>query len=121
MRYVNTTILSASDDVSRNSSKVDANNLIAASFHIIFSAVTFGGTVKVQASNDEYDTQYLPSQFTPTNWVDIPNQSATIIAGSATSAILTIPQMSYRWVRVVVTQTTPGTGTVTVKMMALGM
>lgn len=103
MRYLNCNILSAADGDNRTGGKVDSNQLISASFHVYFGDALAAGTVKIQASNDEYTAQYLPSEFTPTNWVDIPNQSAVITVGG--SVLLTIAQMSYRWIRAIYSNT----------------
>lgn len=119
MRYVNFSLLNESDTGNVESDPMDCNQIVSASFHVYFNDVIAEGTVKLQASNDICDTQYLPSQFTPTEWVDIPNQSASITAGA--SALLTIPQMSYRWVRVVFTNTTPGESEIVCNVMALGL
>lgn len=110
MRYVNQTALSASDNASTNGPKFDANQLVSASFHCFFGDDTANGVFKLQASNDIYNNQYMgQANFDPTNWVDIPSQSANITDGA--SALLTIPNMSYRWVRAVFE---PGIGEQTV-------
>lgn len=101
-----------------NSSKCDANQLVSASFHVIFSGSDAAGTLTIQASNDPTGEGNTAANFTPTNWVDIPSASCTpTVAGSF---LITIAQLTYRWVRVVWTRTS-GTGTVTVNMNALGI
>lgn len=119
MKYVNKQILSITDAVSQNSSAVDASQLISSSFHFVFSDADAAGSVKIQASNDVCADGMAPSSFAVTNWIDVPNQSATITAGSA--ALLTIANMSYRWVRAAFTQTTPGTGTLRVNMFGVSV
>lgn len=119
MRFVNCIALSAVDTASINGPKLDTNQWVSASFHAYFGDVTAVGTVKLQASNDEYSTGYAPDTFTPSNWVDIPSQSAAITAG--VSALLTINQTAYRWIRVVYTHTSGGSSTVVVNAFALSV
>lgn len=106
MRQVNLIALSAADSLTTNGSQIDSNQLVSASFHAFFGDANAAGTVKIQASNDIFQDRYQASNFTVVNWVDVPNQSAAITAGA--SALLTIPQCSYRWLRAVYTST--GTG-----------
>lgn len=117
MRNINCNILTGSDASTINGIQVDANQLVSGSFHIYFGDVNAAGTFKLQASNDPCAYGNLAKDFTVTNWVDIPSQTATITAGA--SALLTIANMTYRWVRAVMTITTPGATTVNVNMNAL--
>ncbi len=103
MRNVNYNVLSAADNVNTTGGKVDSNQLVSASFHAYFGDANAAGTFKLQASNDPSTVRNLPADFTPTNWVDIPNQSAVIVAGA--SALLTITASAYRWLRAVYTNT----------------
>lgn len=119
MRNVNKTILQAADTTSQNGSQIDANQLIAASFHAYFGDVTAAGTVKIQASNDICNYRNLDNEFTVTNWVDVPNASASVASGAA--VLIPVPQMCYRWIRAVYTSTSGGSSTVTVNMNALGL
>jgi len=119
MRNLCHTVLSANDDVSRTSSKIDANQLVSASFHAFFSDTDAAGTVKIQASNDPTVAGNIAADFTPTNWIDIPNATGTVTAGSA--VLITIAQLSYRWLRVIFTKSNAGTGTITVNLNALGI
>lgn len=119
MKNVNCIALSAPDTASADGSQIDANQLVSASFAIIFGDATAAGTVKVQASNDICNDRYQANAFTVTNWVDIPTQTATITTG--TSALLTIANMSYRWIRVVYTRTSGGSSTIVVNMNALSV
>lgn len=114
MRNVNKTVLSAADNQTTNGDQIDANQLVSASFQAYFGDTNAAGTLKLQASNDLYQDRYQASNFTVTNWVDIPNQVATITTG--TSALLTIAQSSYRWLRAVFTAT--GTGAQTAAPIA---
>lgn len=100
MRNVNASVLSASDNASTNGSQIDAGQLVASSFHAYFGDARAAGTFKLQASNTPGNVQ---SNTVAANWVDIPNQSATISAGG--SALLTIANMAYRWIRAVYTTT----------------
>src|SRR5579859_1322918 len=102
MRKVNSTVLSAVDTASQNGSQIDSNQLISASFQVVFGDATAAGTLKIQASNDICNDQYQPATFTVTNWTDIPNATATIASGA--SALITIYQLSYRWLRAVYTR-----------------
>ena len=121
MRNTCVTIYSASDLASGNGDKIDANQLVSASFQVRISDADFAGSIKIQASNDP--TLGVPrANFTPTNWSDIPNAAVTVTAGPVLSAgIILIPNMAFSWIRAVVTQTTPGSGTATVNMNALGI
>lgn len=117
MHFLNASALSAVDSASQTGSPLDANQWVSASFHAYFGDATAAGTVKLQASNDINTTQYNSQNFQPTNWVDVPSQSATIAAGA--SALLTIPNCSYRWLRVVYTRSAGGSTTINVNVMAL--
>lgn len=119
MRRVNVNILSAVDTASQTGGKVDANQLVSASFAIRFGDATADGTVKIQASNDPTDDGYQAYNFTPTNWVDIPSASAVVTVGS--SGLITIASMSYRWVRAIYTRSSGGSTTINVDMMALSV
>jgi hypothetical protein len=121
MRNINCVVLSNTDTASHNGAAIDANQLVSASFQAVFGDSGVSGTVKVQASNDIYNARYnFPEgNFVPTNWTDIPNASASITSGG--SALITIAQMSYRWIRVVFTYTTGGSSTIVVNMDALSV
>lgn len=116
MKFTNCTVLSAPDNASANGIQIEASQLYAASFHAHFGDNTAAGTIKLQASNDLCEVFYLPSTFTVTNWVDIPNQSATITSGA--SALLTLTTCTYRWLRVVYTSSSGGSTTVNITMFA---
>lgn len=121
MRNLNCIALSAADTASQNGPAMDTNQWIAASFQAVFGDATAAGTFKLQASNDTYNDRYNYPQgtFTPTNWTDIPNQTASITSGG--SAILTIPQCAYRWIRAVYTRSGGGSTTIIVNVNALSM
>lgn len=120
MRRVNVNVLNHADNSSGNGNLIDSNQLISASFHAYFGDASANGTVKIQASNDPSPEGYSALQdFTPTNWVDIPNATATITSGGA--AIITIAQTAYRWMRVVWTRSSGGSTTINVNMEALSI
>lgn len=91
-----------------NGNTVDASQVWSASFHLVPNGGTLAGTFKLQVSNDILTSGYLPQNFVPTNWVDLPNQSASVTGGAP--AILTVDTMPYRWIRAVWTASS-GTGT----------
>lgn len=119
MRKVNDIILSAVDDMSRNGLAQDSGQLISASFQFIIGDTDAAGTVKIQASNDILITGDAPT-FVPTHWSDIPNATATFLAG-AQPALIVVPNMAFRWIRAVFTETTPGATTVICQMMAFSV
>jgi len=116
MKQINCSILSAVDTASQTGAAVEASQLVSMSAHAYFGDVTAAGTLKLQASNDP-DAQGPVSTFVPTNWVDIPSASAAIAAGAP--ALITIANMSYRWVRAVYTRTGGGSSTINVNMFAI--
>ncbi len=120
MRQVPFTALSALDDVTRNGAKIDARQLYNACFQVLFSDTDAAGTVKIQASNDAPPNGAMTADFTPTHWGDITSATVTVTAGVPTAAFIRLPDLCFTWVRAVFTQTTPGTGTVTVLMNAQG-
>lgn len=123
MRNVNVVVLSGADTGSVNGSAIDANQLVSASFQAVFGDATAAGTLKIQASNDVAPVQYTsPSGvgvFTPSNWADIPNATASVTSGG--SVVVSIAQTNFRWMRAVYTRTSGGSTTVIVSMNALSM
>jgi hypothetical protein len=117
MKNSNALVLSGSDTASHNGVQIDASQVYSASFHAVFGDSTAVGTVKVQASNDICYDGYSPGAFTVVNWVDVPNASASVSSGAP--ALITIPNVSYRWMRVVFTYSSGGSSTITVNMMVL--
>lgn len=118
MRNLNCLALSGSENQTINGTQLDSNQWVSASFQAYFADAQGTGTFKLQASNDTgaqgfgYAAQM--EGFTATHWSDIPNQTSNITSG--TSAILTIANMSYRWIRAVWTAT--GTGIQTIGTVA---
>lgn len=117
MRLNNCQILSGANSGNVNGAQIDSNQLEIMSFHLVQGDVTAAGVFKIQASNDI--AQVGPTPFAVTNWVDIPSATVTLAAGT-TQALITLPQVAYRFIRAVYTSTTPGTTTVIVNMDALG-
>jgi hypothetical protein len=99
MRNLCENTLSGADNLAVNGEQIDANQLVSASFHAYFGDAHAAGTFKLQASNDECTFGNLAANFLVTNWIDIPNQTSAVSAG--TSALLTVGQMTYRWIRAV--------------------
>jgi len=79
---------------------------------------TAAGTVKLQASND-YVAGANTGSFSPTNWVDVANTSQTVASGA--TVLIPYTQICYQWVRVVWTETTPGTSTITAEINVQGI
>lgn len=120
MRQTQVQILSGSDASSVNGSKFDVNQAVSASFQIIVSDTDLDGTLKLQFSNQICTPQTDRVNFVPTSWQDIPNASVVITNGVPASAIV-IPNMCFSYIRAVLTQTTPGTGTIQVLMNYLSL
>lgn len=120
MKRNNSNVLSAVDTASQNGAAIDAGQLISASFQAVFGDATAAGTFLIQASNDVPPAQIggQPA-WTPTNWTAIPNATATITSGA--SAIITITQLAYRWIRVVYTRSGGGSTTISVNMFAISI
>lgn len=119
MKPVNSIVLSGADTGSLNGSAIVADQLVSASFQAIFADTTVAGTIQVQASNDLPPAGNIPNSFVPTNWTNVASGSAAIVAGASVMVIL--PQICYRWMRVIFTETTPGTSTFKVEMFAFGV
>lgn len=119
MRSLNEVVLNAlSDTSSQTSAAIDASQLFRVSVQASFTDSAVAGTLKLQCSNDPSSANNLPSLQTPTHWTDIPNTSQSITAGA--SVLIPSTEIAYRWIRVVFTETTPGSGTVTATLNALG-
>jgi len=119
MKHVSVNVLSAPDTGSQNGLQIDSSELISSSFHAYFGDTTAAGSLKVQVSNDICNFSNYPANFTVSQWVDLPSSSIAVVAGAP--VIITVPQMSYRWIRAVYTSTTPGTTTVNVNMFAVSI
>lgn len=115
MRNLNCNILSGIDTESVTGERIDANQIISASFQAVFGDVTAVGVFKIQASNDIDNTQ--GTAFSPVNWTDIPNATIPITAGG--NALIVIPIMAFRSIRAVFLYTSGGDSTVSVNIFAL--
>ena len=118
MRNISAQVASGVTTASVNGIQIDANQLINPSFHFVFSEATAAGTVKIQASNDIFNDRYQASNFTVTNWVDIPSATATVTAGAP--ALISLSEVNYRWLRVVFTRSA-GAGTMFCNLNAVGV
>lgn len=118
MHYINKNCLTKADGATTNGSTLDSQLWVSASFQFYTGGTGDGGTFKLQASNDPYNANNMaaPANFQPTNWTDIPNQTAAIASGA--SAILTIANCTYRWLRAVWTSS-GGSEAVNVQVMAI--
>lgn len=112
MKNNNKNVLSAADSLTSNGTQLDFGQIISGSFHAYFGDTNAAGTFKLQGSNDVciYNNMQQAAGFVVTNWIDIPNQSAAIVAGAA--AILQITQNTFKWCRCVYTNTAAGVQTV---------
>ena len=112
MRYIEQTAINNVTAASNATGPtIDSSFLLFSSTMIIVTG-TVTGIVKLQGSNDYGNSQ---SNFTPTNWVDIPNATVTL---ASANAYIPTTQMCYNWVRVVFVA--GGTGTVTAKFFGQG-
>ena len=117
MKHLSASVLSASDATSQTSSAIDCVEMFSASFQTFFGDATAAGTMQIQASNDVCHTQNLPATFTPTNWTNIASATSTVTAGAST--IILIPQVTFRWMRVVFTSSAAGSTTINTNIFAL--
>lgn len=106
MKQVNCNVYTHRDDQSSNGAAIDSSQLVSSSFHIVPGKNDDAGTLKIQASNDEFNGA---QNFAPTNWVDIPNATSSISSGAP--ALITIANLSYRWLRVSYTRSGGGSST----------
>lgn len=120
MRQICESIINAQDaTVNQTSSKLDSGQLVNASFHAFFTANDAVGTLVIQASNDPVPNGSQRNQFTPTNWVDVPNTSTAVATG--TSKLILISNIAYSWLRVKWTPSGGSAGTVTVNVDSIGV
>lgn len=119
MKYVNFIALNADDSEDQETAAIDCSQLVSASFHCFFNDATAEGDIKIQASNDLCPVGYQPAQFTPTNWVDIPNATVSITSGGA--ALITLPQISYRWMRAVYNNDSGGSSEIIIEFFAISI
>jgi len=117
MKNVNpqTPVLTGLATASINGSAIDASQMYQVSFQTVTLDTAAAGTMKIQMSNDPQPAGTY-TNFTPTNWSDIPNSTSTVTAGVASPIILSV--VSARWLRVVFTRSA-GTLTINVNMFAI--
>lgn len=118
MRFESISILSGNSVADINGSAKDINQVVNLGVQVISSANTVVGILKLQASNDACNTQSRAT-FVPTNWVDIPNASATITAGAP--ALIQIANIAVGFLRAVWVHDAGGsTGTISAQMSTSG-
>lgn len=117
MKNVNAQCLSGADTGNVTGIQLNTNQWMTASFHAYFGDATATGTLKVQISNDPCPYGNITPDFTATNWVDLPNATAAVTAGS--SAVISVANCAYRWMRLVYTRTSGGSTTVTGNVNAI--
>lgn len=120
MRQTQVLIFDADNSVSSNGAKFDVNQAVSASFQIVNGDVDLDGTIKLQFCNQICTPQTDRLNFVPTQWQDIPNASVVVTNGVPASAIV-IPNMCFSFIRVVLTQTTPGSSSTQVLMNYLSL
>lgn len=118
MRQESILILSTLSTASANGAAKDASQLVNMTFQGYSTVADGDGTLKIQASNDPVPTGAQRNQFTPTNWVDIPNASASITSGSA--CLITLSNIAVGYIRAVYTKSVDGTGSYKVNMNGVG-
>lgn len=115
MKVVTTTVLSAASNASANGSALDTNQAINISFQVVTTS-TAAGAVKIQASNDNSAAAGYRQPFTPTHWSDIPNATATVVAGVAPMIVLS--NVAFQYVRAVFTSSGGGDPDVLITVQA---
>lgn len=110
MRQLNDNVIVTQTAATVTSAPVNSVNLFACSAQITATG-SAGGTLKLQASNDNFATGAAPTNFT-----DISGATVTVTGAGA----FLIPKLDicYQWIQVVYTNT--GTGTISVVVKALG-
>lgn len=120
MRFESISILSGNSVAGIDGAAKDVNQVVNLSVHVVCSANTVIGAIKLQASNDSPTGGQFRVSFTPTNWVDIPNASAAIAAGE--SELISLSNCAYSYLRAVWTPDGGGsTGTINAQMVAVGV
>jgi hypothetical protein len=85
---------------------IDTTNVYGASIHVIATG-TVSGTVEFQVSNDME------------NWV--PLASPTVTVTNATNAVAQVPELFYKWLRIVHQATSGTTNTLKVHVTCKGI
>lgn len=119
MRFVPVTILSGVTSGSVTGTALDTNQCVNITFQTITTSSDAAGTVKIQGSNDNPGAQYRQN-FTPTNWSDIPNATASIASGVGPMIVLS--NIACGYLRAVYTRSGGGAAdkTIVVKANAVG-
>lgn len=119
MRFVSATVLNTVTDAStQTSAAIDSSELFIVSAQGFFGDQTLVGSIKLQGSNDPGSANNLPGLQVPTHWNDITGTS-TAISG-VSNILMPAVTIAYRFIRIVVTITTPGSTTMTVNLFAQG-
>ena len=108
------------DTGSFTSGAIWSRQWVTGTFMAYFSEATAAGTIQLQFSDDAPGGNALPqSDFTPTNWMNVPGTTATatIVAG-ASGVVYTPVNFVAQWYRIVFTRT-GGAGTFSVSYNAL--
>lgn len=101
----------------QNFPAIPTNQVYAVSVLATQGDSTAAGTVKLQASNDVPEAGQLAT-FSPTNWVDIADATATVTSGGA--VLIPMTQICYQWIRVVWTASVDGTSNMTASINVQG-
>lgn len=116
MRNSQVIVLSGDNSATITGSAYDVGQIISASFQVVNGDVSAEGTVKLQASNDPVVGPR--SNFTPTNWSDIPTATSTVASGVGPMIVLEV--MNFSFIRAVYTRSSGGSTTLKLQMNALG-
>lgn len=114
MRINNNVIKTAATVGSFTTNPVALSQVIGYAVQVVFTGSP-AGTLKLQASVDSVD---MPTTE-PTNWTDIANSMVSITASGDT--VYNVIDVFYTWMRVVYTNTSGTTGSVTVTVNTKGV
>lgn len=113
MQNLCTRLINVADNQDATTPAIDAGQLTRISFHHILDGA--GGDVSLdmitEASNDA--PEGCACSFVPQNWIQIPNTFATLTVdrdNPTAQAIVNVPDIAYRWIRVIASFRTPGFG-----------
>ena len=118
MRNTQFNILNASDAETQTGASQWVGQIVAASFVPTCGDDSADGTLKIQGSNDSPAGVTAPTQFTPTNWADIPNATSTIASGVGPAIV--ISTLCFAYIRAIYTSNSGGTTQISVQMNVLG-
>ncbi len=99
---------------------LDVNQVLNITFQtIVTGGTTTAGTMKIQGSND-LPTNGNRGGFAPSNWADIPNATATMVAG--VTPLIVLSNVACQYMRIVFTRTAGVvTEIITVKANSVGV